>query len=275
MVEPEREAVERVKAIAEGLACRLDRTAPNATNAATAHLWREEAAAVRLILSLLENRQGLASVSGGVQKENMVREPSSDASVGAATAADAEALARANGTVRRLELRIADLLEIARQWEPDHASAEHRSQLFWAREARHDARVWLERGVYRHAGGAELGHDQPALTALAAGQSLNGLARDGSPALTHHSQAGSEPGPRSLDHMSARTINELMDARANASEARVEELRQALATVCPADPGEGWPDDAWLVIEGRIGGLPTRATVADFRRARSLLSREG
>lgn len=83
-----------------------------------------------------------------------------------ADAGSLPALADASGVIRRLIFRLEDLLEIARQWEPDYCGDRFARQLFFAREARDAARVYLLRGTYRQPGPIETGWDQERLAAL-------------------------------------------------------------------------------------------------------------
>lgn len=59
----------------------------------------------------------------------------------------------------RLGFRVADLLEIARQWEPDHASPIARRELWFAREAVKDATRLLKGEPIEGAGPVEMAGD--------------------------------------------------------------------------------------------------------------------
>jgi len=71
--------------------------------------------------------------------------------------------------------------------------------------------------------------------------------------------------------VSARADYEATEARAQAAEAASAAMAPFFAKV----PDPSWPDDAALVVEGRIGGEPTGLTVGDFRRIRAALNPEG
>lgn len=59
----------------------------------------------------------------------------------------------------RLGFRVADLLEILRQWEPDHASAEHLRLIWFARCALKDANALLTGNPMEGAGPVEKAGD--------------------------------------------------------------------------------------------------------------------
>lgn len=59
----------------------------------------------------------------------------------------------------RLGFRVADLLEILRQWEPDYCSAEHGRLIFFARGAMKDANALLAGKPIEGPGTVEAGFD--------------------------------------------------------------------------------------------------------------------